>query len=238
MAYRNYSPDDRSRTGPFRQAREQDRWRSGAGSSENDHEVDREELGEGFERRGWRPGSDYYGDNPERYGAGNYDAGAFGAGRYADREYIGDRNASSQNWEDRTSGYGRDHGGRNAGGSYGQSFNDRWQDSYGSSASQTESFGTESGQFRGRGPKGYRRSDERIREDVCECLTEDDRIDASNIDVTVTECEVTLSGTVSSREEKRRAEDLIERLAGVKDVNNSLRVAGRTDQDDRQQHLE
>ncbi|MBM0105031.1 BON domain-containing protein [Steroidobacter sp. S1-65] len=55
-----------------------------------------------------------------------------------------------------------------------------------------------------------------------------DGIDASTVDVTVTECEVTLSGTVSSREEKRRAEALIERLAGVKDVNNSLRVSGRT----------
>lgn len=80
------------------------------------------------------------------------------------------------------------------------------------------------GSFRGRGPKGYRRSDERIREDVCECLTDDERIDATNIDVQVKECEVTLTGTVNSREEKRRAEDLIDRLSGVKDINNNLRV--------------
>ena len=185
---------------------------------------DRNELGEGFERRGWRSGSDYYGDDPERYGAGNYDAGAFGAGRYGNREYIGDRSPPGENWEDTASGYGGgDYGGRKYGGSYGQSFNDRWQDSYGGGQGNTR----EPGQFRGRGPKGYRRSDERIREDVCECLTADDHIDASNIDVTVRDCEVTLSGTVSSREAKRRAEDLIERISGVKDVNNSLRVAGQ-----------
>jgi osmotically-inducible protein OsmY len=84
--------------------------------------------------------------------------------------------------------------------------------------------------FRGRGPLGYRRSDERIREDACESLTQDDRVDASNIEVRVKDCEVTLSGSVNSRDEKRRAEDLIERLSGVKDVNNSLRVA-RQDED-------
>jgi hypothetical protein len=85
-------------------------------------------------------------------------------------------------------------------------------------------YSAQSGQFRGRGPRGYRRSDERIREDVCECLTDDERIDATNVQVEVKDCEVTLSGTVNSREEKRRAEDLIERLSGVKDVHNTLRV--------------
>ncbi len=78
--------------------------------------------------------------------------------------------------------------------------------------------------FRGRGPKGYQRSDERIREDVCECLMDDDHLDASDIEVTVRECEVTLSGAVSSRWEKRRAEDLVEMLSAVQDVHNELRV--------------
>lgn len=124
-------------------------------------------LGEGFQRRGWRSGSDYYGDNPERYDSG---------------DYVGD-------WQ------GADVSGRGE------------------------------GQFRGRGPKGYRRPDERIREDVCEYLTVDDRIDASDIDVAVKDGEVTLSGTVSSRDEKHWAEELIERLPGVTEVNNTLRVS-------------
>jgi len=84
------------------------------------------------------------------------------------------------------------------------------------------------GQFSGRGPSGYRRSDDRIREDVCQCLTDDDHVDASNIEVAVSERVVTLSGTVTSRMQKRRAEDLIERLPGVRDVINSIRVVSDT----------
>lgn len=85
------------------------------------------------------------------------------------------------------------------------------------------------GRFSGRGPRGYRRSDERIREDVCQCLTDDDYVDATNIEVTVKDREVVLSGTVPSRMQKRRAEDVIERLPGVQDVINSLRVVRDSD---------
>jgi osmotically-inducible protein OsmY len=77
---------------------------------------------------------------------------------------------------------------------------------------------------RGRGPKGYQRSDERIREDVNDRLTDDPHIDASEIDVTVSNREVTLSGTVNSRFEKRHAEDLAETISGVTHVQNNLRV--------------
>jgi osmotically-inducible protein OsmY len=80
------------------------------------------------------------------------------------------------------------------------------------------------GQYAGRGPRGYKRGDERIREDVCDRLTDDPRIDASDLDVEVKDGEVTLAGSVRSREEKRVAEDLIERISGVRDVNNNLKV--------------
>lgn len=86
------------------------------------------------------------------------------------------------------------------------------------------------GEHRGKGPRGYRRSDERVREDVCDRLTDDPFLDASNIEVTVKDCEVTLSGAVNSREDKRRAEDLIERISGVRDVTNNLRVAPQAQQ--------
>jgi hypothetical protein len=69
-----------------------------------------------------------------------------------------------------------------------------------------------------------RRGDERIREDVCDRLTDDPRIDASDIDIAVKDGEVTLSGGVRTRDEKRFAEDLIERISGVRDVNNNLKV--------------
>ncbi|UQV19378.1 BON domain-containing protein [Brevundimonas albigilva] len=80
---------------------------------------------------------------------------------------------------------------------------------------------------RGRGPRGYTRSDERIREDVSDRLSDDWRVDASDIEVTVAAGEVTLSGTVGSREDKRRAEDITDDCSGVKHVQNNLRVKDR-----------
>jgi hypothetical protein len=77
---------------------------------------------------------------------------------------------------------------------------------------------------RGLGPKGYRRSDERINEDVHERLTDDPWLDASNIEVEVTDGEITLGGHVENREAKHRAERLVEDILGVGHVQNNLRV--------------
>ena len=79
--------------------------------------------------------------------------------------------------------------------------------------------------YRGRGPKNYRRSDERIREDVCERLTDDHYVDATDIEVNVQNGIVTLSGSVDDRGAKRRAEDVAESVSGVSDVQNQIRVA-------------
>jgi hypothetical protein len=80
------------------------------------------------------------------------------------------------------------------------------------------------GAFSGKGPKNYVRSDERIREDVCEQLTHHPQVDASDIEVTVREGEVTLTGTVDTRMAKRAAEEAGDHVRGVKDVHNQLRV--------------
>lgn len=80
--------------------------------------------------------------------------------------------------------------------------------------------------YGGIGPKNYRRSDQRIFEDVCDWLTEDLAIDAANIEVTVQDAEVTLTGTVRSRQMKRWVRDLVEKVHGVRDVHNQLRIAG------------
>jgi hypothetical protein len=54
-------------------------------------------------------------------------------------------------------------------------------------------------------------------------------VDASNIRVQFDEENtVILSGTVNSREEKRRAEDLVESISGVRNVENRLRVGAGT----------
>ena len=76
----------------------------------------------------------------------------------------------------------------------------------------------------GKGPKGYRRTDERIKEDVCEALYLHRGIDASSVEVSVKDGFVTLSGEVESRDIKRRIEDEIEHLSGVDDVINQIKV--------------
>lgn len=93
---------------------------------------------------------------------------------------------------------------------------------------QRSAFGWREESKRGRGPKNYARTDERILEDVCDQLTEDPILDASEIEVKVANGEVTLSGTVEARQEKRRAEDDIESIAGIRHVQNNLRVAEPT----------
>ncbi|MDI3308705.1 MAG: BON domain-containing protein [Acetobacteraceae bacterium] len=80
------------------------------------------------------------------------------------------------------------------------------------------------GEHGGRGPLGYTRSDERIREDVRDRLTGDPALDASGIEVQVGSGEVTLSGTVRSRPDKRLAGDIAGEISGVKHVQNNLRV--------------
>jgi osmotically-inducible protein OsmY len=83
---------------------------------------------------------------------------------------------------------------------------------------------------RGLGPRSYRRSDERIREEVCEALTDDPRVDAREVEVKVEDEVVTLRGCVPTRAEKRRAEDVALRCRGVHDVLNALRVAACDDE--------
>ena len=78
--------------------------------------------------------------------------------------------------------------------------------------------------YRGMGPRGYVRSDERIREQVCEALTDHDAVDAREIEVEVKAGEVTLTGSVRERAMKRYAELAAESCRGVKDVHNRLRV--------------
>lgn len=76
----------------------------------------------------------------------------------------------------------------------------------------------------GRGPSGYTRSDDRIREDANDTLTHDRNVDATHITVKVENGEVTLDGSVGDRQSKRRAEDAVDRVSGVKHVQNNLRV--------------
>ena len=78
--------------------------------------------------------------------------------------------------------------------------------------------------FAGVGPRNYRRSDERIEEEVVQRLAEADWIDAGDVEVQVSDGVVTLEGQVESRAARRGAEDLVAEVFGVVDVINRLRA--------------
>jgi osmotically-inducible protein OsmY len=82
---------------------------------------------------------------------------------------------------------------------------------------------------RGHGPKDYTRSDVRVYEDVCESLTRHDGIDARDVAVFVKDGEVTVEGTVATREMKHQTLHTVEEVLGVKHVTDALRVRPRED---------
>jgi osmotically-inducible protein OsmY len=81
------------------------------------------------------------------------------------------------------------------------------------------------GGFAGRGPQGYRRSDQRIEEEINDRLTDHDDLDASNLQAKVRDGIATLTGTVESRSDKRLAADIVEHVPGVRDVMNQITVS-------------
>jgi hypothetical protein len=94
----------------------------------------------------------------------------------------------------------------------------RWLESMGREA------GAWQGEFRGVGPRGWRRPDEQILGDICAHMADHPRLDASEIEVAVSNGEVTLQGTVSNRAGRRLAEDIADSVSGVRDVANELRM--------------
>lgn len=81
------------------------------------------------------------------------------------------------------------------------------------------------GPHRGKGPKSYKRSDARILDDVNDVLCEDPYIDASEIEVKVENGEVVLTGFVHDKQLKRRAEDLLDQVSGINNVENRLHTS-------------
>lgn len=190
---------------------------------------------------------------PYRY----YGPGYAGLGYYAVYYQGGEgqrgEGETSQGFDQRNVGQGQGQGAgagwgpsRSAGGQprrYGgqsQAQRGQWQSQGGQGESQGGQSGSRSsGGYAGRGPKGYRRSDERIREEISDQFMDNDELDASEIEVMVVEGVVTLSGTVPDRQSKRLAEDIAENGSGVRDVMNQLKVdneastRGGSDQDHR-----
>jgi hypothetical protein len=78
--------------------------------------------------------------------------------------------------------------------------------------------------FSGKGPRGYRRSDEKIYEQSCETLWRSPHVDPSEIEVSVQDGIIKLKGTVHKREFKRWAERLLDNIPGVVDIQNEIKV--------------
>ncbi len=183
-----------------------------------------------------------YGGQREQGGYGGYRGGMHeqerGWGRDRDRwdrdfggRYVGSRDFASREFDrdmdrDRSMFWGREPYGQ----SYGREDRERMTSSspargegYGRSYAMRD-FEEDRGPFYGKGPKGYKRSDERIREEVCDLIANQGHIDASDVEVKVENCVVTLSGNVSQRSDKRALEQLVERARGVDEVHNELRL--------------
>jgi osmotically-inducible protein OsmY len=157
-----------------------------------------------------------------RYGREEY---GYGGRDYGAREAGGGRDYSRYGREDRGYGGREDYRGRDERGFWDRA-SDEVSSWFGDRDAERRRHEDElrSGQHRGRGPRGYARSDDRIRDDVNDRLTDDPFVDASEIDVSVQNGEVTLGGTVDNRQAKRRAEDVAENISAVKHVQNNLRV--------------
>jgi hypothetical protein len=76
-----------------------------------------------------------------------------------------------------------------------------------------------------RGPKGWKRTDERLKEDICERLYHTQHIDSSDVTVEVKDGKVMLEGSVPQRGMKHALEDLIDACPGVTDIDNRVRVS-------------
>ena len=209
--------------------------------NEYDRDRDREQWGpdwggRGFSGRegGWGGYGSY---DRERYGSG--ERGGYSPSRENEPWRSSNQWGSSGNY----SSPGPQHGSTGSGANWGAGQwqqpgnNQGWGSGSGWGSGQSWGGGVLSGsqgRHSGRGPRGYQRSDERIREDVNEHLTRHPEVDASEVEVEVHNGEVTLRGTVDHRHTKRMAEDCAEQVSGVRQVHNQIRVQDqRSDQQQR-----
>jgi len=80
------------------------------------------------------------------------------------------------------------------------------------------------GDHTGEGPAGYVDTDERIRDELNKRLTFDPHLNASRIEARVVAGAVTLTGSVNTTAERRRAEDVAIAVPGVNQTHNRLVV--------------
>jgi osmotically-inducible protein OsmY len=197
-------------------------WGSGSGATSRQYAQRNEGYGYGRSPNDDRFGMDRrYGRDYGGASGGNRD---YGGEYHRDRGWSLDRDTGSRrDWDNNRRSWSGQNYGRGYGGEE-RSFWDRASDEVSSWFGDEEAARRRQQDQRGRGPRNYTRSGDRIREDVNDRLTDDWRVDASDIEVTVSGTEVTLAGTVPNRDQRRRAEDIAEIVSGVTHVQNNLRV--------------
>jgi osmotically-inducible protein OsmY len=225
----DYIYGSRGQGGPFRNFSEREEQWQGGGPAYGGYE---------YGSRGFQGayGQGSYGQGERGYGQGGYGQG------YQSGQQWSPGQPGFQGFQG--GGYGQGGFGQGFQGGYGQSIHgsqgrefgagrESWQNREFGRGFEGQGYGDtytgqqgiqQRGHFFGRGPKDYKRSDERIRDDVNEELTVHPDIDAFDIEVRVEGGEVTLTGIVEDRRAKRLAEDVAERSLGVTDVHNQLRV--------------
>ncbi|HEY9007685.1 BON domain-containing protein [Ohtaekwangia sp.] len=162
---------------------------------------------------------DYHYDDREQEDFSNYGRGGYSGNTYNQEEYNRSVRQSQRNdlyntrpWGDEYSGWHNDPDNHDW---------SSWQQYLRNERMEQD------GMHRGKGPKNYQRSDERIHDDIYSRLSEDPFLDATDIEIEVHAGEVILGGTVEDRDARRYAEDLVESIAGVKNVENRIRARGR-----------
>jgi hypothetical protein len=211
---------------------DEDRWgQGGYGQSQygQREQGGREQGGYGQSQFGQREQGGYGGGTS--YGHGGFR----GEQQRSYGEFRESGRSSSSQWRPEESSRERQQYGRQyESQSFDQPYPPGFQGDFGSSQRGRSGFGregyAESGVHRGKGPKGYTRSDERLKEVICEKLTDDPMIDASEISIEVTGQTVKLTGTVDDRSTKYEIEELVERCGGVQDIDNQLRVRSGSSQ--------
>lgn len=201
--------------------------RTGSHAQIGFHQEDEEAYGDrrygSRERqRGYMSDDDYDRGRPHyRENRGYEDEDDFGSRGYSREDYPHyreryRRTEYPETYRSAASGYMSEHVGGDSG-----------REDYNQNVGRGNLYGTRyhlpSGPFRGRGPKNYRRSDDRILEEINDKLTDDPFVDATDVSVVVENGEVVLTGNVVDKTQKRRIEDIVGAVPGVTQVENRLR---------------
>jgi hypothetical protein len=173
----------------------------------------------------------YFGTGAQGHGGGpSFTGGTYGTADWrSDSPYFNEVGFNRGNYEDPLSpqSQGRPQYRQGGSGQAGYGQNRYGQSGYGHSGYGESAFygqGRRQQRRYPQGPKGYTRSDERLREDISERLMQAYDIDSSEVTVQVQVGKVVLEGTVPDRYMKHAIEDIADGAPGVQDVDNRIRV--------------